>query len=138
MQLQITDFSRNHEQIYTLSEYNTTAAQFPPRIPLPAVDRLPAEFECPICFQVKNFQEPSHWMKHVYEDVHPFTCSCPRRNEIKSFKQMANWVRHENERHRQLEWWTCPYLDCTHMIQNPWPAPWSLTGRSADPKDRYI
>ena len=95
-------------------EGTVTAAQFPAGVPLPPVERLPAEFECPICFKVKKFQKPSDWSKHVHEDVQPFTCTFPRCNEPKSFKRKADWVRHENERHRQLEWWTCTLPDCHH------------------------
>ncbi|RAH76424.1 hypothetical protein BO86DRAFT_15827 [Aspergillus japonicus CBS 114.51] len=92
----------------------TAAAQFPPGVPLPPVQRLPAEFECPICFQVKKFQKPSDWTKHVHEDVQPFTCTFPHCTEPKSFKRKADWVRHESERHRKLEWWTCTFPDCHH------------------------
>ncbi|MCJ1362506.1 hypothetical protein MMC16_001609 [Acarospora aff. strigata] len=95
-------------------EGTVTAAQFPPGVPLPPVTRLPTEFECPLCFKVKKFQKPSDWTKHVHEDVQPFTCTFPNCAEPKSFKRKADWVRHENERHRQLEWWTCNMLDCSH------------------------
>ena len=88
--------------------------QFPAGVPLPPVRRLPAEFECPICFKLKKFQKPSDWTKHVHEDVQPFTCTFPECNEPKSFKRKADWVRHENERHRQLEWWICTIADCPH------------------------
>ncbi|KAI9789221.1 MAG: hypothetical protein M1835_001784, partial [Candelina submexicana] len=90
------------------------AAQFPHGVPLPPVKRLPAEFECPLCFKVKKFQKPSDWTKHVHEDVQPFTCTFANCAEPKSFKRKADWVRHENERHRQLEWWTCNMPDCSH------------------------
>jgi hypothetical protein len=46
--------------------------------------------------------------------VQPFTCTFPNCNEPKSFKRKADWVRHENERHRQLESWTCQIADCNH------------------------
>ncbi|RAL07445.1 putative C2H2 finger domain protein [Aspergillus homomorphus CBS 101889] len=95
-------------------ESTVTAAQFPSGVPLPPVKRLPAEFECPICFQVKKFQKPSDWTKHVHEDVQPFTCTFPHCTEPKSFKRKADWVRHESERHRKLEWWTCTVPDCHH------------------------
>jgi hypothetical protein len=93
---------------------NVAAAQFPPGVPTPPVSRLPAEFECPICFKIKKFNKPSDWTKHVHEDVQPFTCTFPDCTEPKSFKRKADWVRHENERHRHLEWWTCNQPDCTH------------------------
>jgi len=91
-----------------------TASQFPPGVPLPPAKRLPTEFECPLCFKVKKFQKPSDWTKHVHEDVQPFTCTFGNCAEPKSFKRKADWVRHENERHRQLEWWTCNMPDCSH------------------------
>ena len=98
----------------TYEEGADTSAQFPQGVPLPPTKRLPAEFECTICYTVKKFQKPSDWTKHVHEDVQPFTCTWPRCTEPKSFKRKADWVRHENERHRKLEWWTCNYLDCSH------------------------
>lgn len=91
-----------------------TPAAFPEGIPLPPTKKLPARFECPLCFQVKSFQKPSDWTKHVHEDVQPFTCTFPNCPEPKSFKRKADWVRHENERHRHLEWWSCNIGDCTH------------------------
>ena len=97
-----------------LAEGIVTAAQFPPGVPMPPVKRLPAEFECYLCFKVKKFNKPSDWSKHVHEDVQPFTCTFAQCSEPKSFKRKADWVRHENERHRQLEWWTCNIQDCTH------------------------
>jgi hypothetical protein len=95
-------------------EGTVVAAQFPSGVPLPPVKRLPAEFECPLCFKVKKFYKPSDWTKHVHEDVQPFTCTFPNCGEPKSFKRKADWVRHENERHRQLENWTCQIADCNH------------------------
>ena len=91
-----------------------TAAQFPLGVPMPPVKRLPAEFECPLCFQVKKFHKPSDWSKHVHEDLQPFTCTFPTCPDPKSFKRKADWVRHENERHRQLEWWKCSEEGCPH------------------------
>lgn len=95
-------------------EGTVVSAQFPSGVPLPPVKRLPAEFECPLCFKVKKFYKPSDWTKHVHEDVQPFTCTFPNCGEPKSFKRKADWVRHENERHRQLEHWTCQIADCNH------------------------
>ncbi|MCJ1288151.1 hypothetical protein MMC26_007506 [Xylographa opegraphella] len=92
-----------------------TAAQFPPGVPMPPVKRLPAQFECPLCFTVKRFQKPSDWSKHVHEDLQPFTCTFPTCPDPKSFKRKADWVRHENERHRQLEWWRCTEEGCAHQ-----------------------
>lgn len=97
-----------------LGDGAVTTAQFPMGVPLPPVKRLPAEFECPICFKVRKFQKPSDWTKHVHEDVQPFTCTFPDCNEPKSFKRKADWVRHENEKHRKLEWWTCTIPECHH------------------------
>ena len=92
-----------------------TAAQFPPGVPMPPVKRLPAQFECPLCFTVKKFLKPSDWSKHVHEDLQPFTCTFQACPDPKSFKRKADWVRHENERHRQLEWWTCTEDGCSHQ-----------------------
>ncbi|RMD44098.1 hypothetical protein DV735_g963, partial [Chaetothyriales sp. CBS 134920] len=92
-----------------------TPSQFPPGIPLPPVSRLPAEFECFLCYKVKKVQKPSDWTKHVHEDVQPFTCTFPDCNEVKTFKRKADWVRHESELHRRLEYWECSVLDCSHV-----------------------
>ena len=91
-----------------------TSAQFPPGVPLPPTNYLPAEFECHLCFRVKRFQKPSDWSKHVLEDLEPFTCTFSSCSEPKSFKRKADWVRHENERHRVLEWWECNQEGCEH------------------------
>ena len=105
---------QSDEEINALADGIVTPAQFPPGVPLPPVKRLPAEFECSLCFKVKKFQKPSDWSKHVHEDVQPFTCTFANCAEPKSFKRKADWVRHENERHRQLEWWICNINDCSH------------------------
>ncbi|KAJ5969807.1 hypothetical protein N7501_006055 [Penicillium viridicatum] len=114
IQFQVTSFSSGHEQQYSPGDGTGAATQFPPGVPLPPVTRLPARFECPICFEVKTFQKPSDWSKHVHEDVQPFTCTFPHCTEPKSFKRKADWVRHENEKHRHLEWWTCTFPECNH------------------------
>ncbi|KAJ5491818.1 Zinc finger C2H2 [Penicillium expansum] len=113
-QFQVTGFCYGHEQQYSPGDGTGAASQFPPGVPLPPVTRLPARFECPICFEVKTFQKPSDWSKHVHEDVQPFTCTFPHCTEPKSFKRKADWVRHENEKHRHLEWWTCTFPECNH------------------------
>lgn len=112
-----------------------TAESFPPDIPMPPTNSLPAEFECRLCYSAKKFTKPSDWTKHVHEDVQPFTCTWDRCREPKIFKRKADWVRHENEGHRvcfspcvkllserghadliqqHLEWWTCDVEDCRH------------------------
>jgi hypothetical protein len=91
-----------------------TSDSFPPGIPMPPVQRLPATFECQLCYRVKLFQKPSDWTKHVHEDLQPFTCTFQDCKDSKFFKRKADWVRHENERHRHLEWWTCQVDDCNH------------------------
>ncbi|KAF2099578.1 hypothetical protein NA57DRAFT_65592 [Rhizodiscina lignyota] len=111
---QIISPGTSAEKLEKDSDGTIIAAQFPSGVPLPPVERLPAEFECPLCFKVKKFYKPSDWTKHVHEDVQPFTCTFPNCNEPKSFKRKADWVRHENERHRQLENWTCDMGECVH------------------------
>ncbi len=86
----------------------------PAGYPVPPNQRFPAEFECPLCFRLKRFSKPSDWSKHVQEDIQPFVCTFQECSEPRSFKRRADWVRHENERHRQLEWWTCNMKDCSH------------------------
>lgn len=110
----VSGLGPSDDEANALADGIVTAAQFPPGVPMPPVKRLPAEFECSLCFKVKKFQKPSDWSKHVHEDVQPFTCTFANCAEPKSFKRKADWVRHENERHRQLEWWVCNMHDCTH------------------------
>ncbi|KAL8733997.1 MAG: hypothetical protein Q9166_001758 [cf. Caloplaca sp. 2 TL-2023] len=110
----IAGIEQSEDDANALAEGVVTPAQFPPGVPMPPVKRLPAEFECSLCFKVKKFQKPSDWSKHVHEDVQPFTCTFQSCAEPKSFKRKADWVRHENERHRQLEWWMCNMHDCSH------------------------
>ncbi|OQD77451.1 hypothetical protein PENDEC_c002G01225 [Penicillium decumbens] len=107
------DVSRNFDRLSDMGETTAPVAEFPPGVPLPPVSRFPSQFECPICFQVKKFKKPSHWLKHVQDDLQPFTCTFPDCSEHKLFKRKADWVRHETERHRQLEWWACLYPDCS-------------------------
>ena len=111
---QIMTPGMTEEELERTTDGQVVAAQFPSGVPIPPVKRLPAEFECPLCFKVKKFYKPSDWTKHVHEDVQPFTCTFPSCNEPKSFKRKADWVRHENERHRQLERWKCDIGECTH------------------------
>ncbi|KAF3914744.1 hypothetical protein AA313_de0209610 [Arthrobotrys entomopaga] len=108
------DYDSDDEEGVPSTDGRVTATQFPPGVPMPPVNRLPAEFECTLCFKTKKFTKPSDWTKHVHEDVQPFTCTFPDCTEPKSFKRKADWVRHENEKHRHLEWWTCNLPDCNH------------------------
>ncbi|KAI4126869.1 MAG: hypothetical protein LQ338_003513 [Usnochroma carphineum] len=110
----VAGIGQSDDDANALAEGVVTPAQFPPGVPMPPVKRLPAEFECSLCFKVKKFHKPSDWSKHVHEDVQPFTCTFHSCAEPKSFKRKADWVRHENERHRQLEWWMCNMHDCNH------------------------
>ena len=114
-QFQITTHADEDIDETPFEEGVVTPALFPPGIPLPPVKRLPAEFECILCFKVKKFQKPSDWTKHVHEDIQPFSCTFPHCNEPKSFKRKADWVRHENERHRRLEYWKCSVQECSHI-----------------------
>ncbi len=110
----VAGLAQSDEDAHALAEGIVTPRLFPPGVPMPPVKRLPAEFECSLCFKVKKFHKPSDWSKHVHEDVQPFTCTFATCAEPKSFKRKADWVRHENERHRQLEWWMCNMNDCSH------------------------
>jgi len=115
VQFQVSNPADHDLDDASFGEVVVTPASFPQGIPEPPVKRLPAEFECPLCFKVKKFQKPSDWTKHVHEDVLPFSCTSPTCPEPKSFKRKADWVRHENERHRHLEWWKCNIQGCNHM-----------------------
>ncbi|KAL1867607.1 hypothetical protein Plec18167_008607 [Paecilomyces lecythidis] len=115
-QYQIPGNEASDDESNTVPDSIVTSAQFPSGVPLPPVKRLPAEFECTLCFGVKKIMKPSDWTKHVHEDIYPFTCTFPNCSQPKkSFKRKADWVRHENELHRQLEWWTCSFQDCQHQ-----------------------
>lgn len=145
---QIVPPGTSGEKLEKESDGTIIAAQFPSGVPLPPVQRLPAEFECPLCFKVKKFYKPSDWTKHVHEDVQPFTCTFPNCSEPKSFKRKADWVRHENERHRQLENWTCDVAECVHTCyrkdnfvqhlvrEHKIPEPKMRNGRSGNPTSR--
>ena len=110
----VSGIGPSDEDVNALADGIVTPAQFPNGVPLPPIKRLPAEFECSLCYKVKKFHKPSDWSKHVHEDVQPFTCTFRKCADPKSFKRKADWVRHENERHRQLEWWQCGMNDCSH------------------------
>jgi len=114
-QFQVNNSGDNEIDESGFTEGIVTPALFPAGIPLPPVKRLPAEFECQLCFRVKKFSKPSDWTKHVHEDIQPFSCTFPNCAESKSFKRKADWVRHENERHRHLEWWKCSHKECSHV-----------------------
>lgn len=106
------DFDEENNQSL---ENSIIPAVFADGIRMPPVKRLPAEFECSLCFKVKKLQKPSDWTKHIYEDIYPFTCTFPNCvGEPKSFKRKADWVRHETECHRHLEWWACNMPNCDH------------------------
>ncbi|KAL1975286.1 hypothetical protein VTN31DRAFT_3678 [Thermomyces dupontii] len=115
VQFRISSPDEDNDESNNRADGNTTPATFPSGVPLPPVPRLPAEFECILCFKTKQFNKPSDWTKHVQEDISPFTCTFPNCSEPKSFKRKADWVRHENERHRHLEWWVCNMPGCDHI-----------------------
>ncbi|RAH71319.1 ankyrin repeat domain-containing protein [Aspergillus aculeatinus CBS 121060] len=74
-----------------------------------------AQFECPTCFRVKQFQKAVDWPKHVADDLQPFTCTFPDCANSPLFKRKADWVRHETQRHWQSEKWLCSYDDCGYQ-----------------------
>lgn len=88
---------------------------FPKDIPLPPKRSLPAEFECPVCFQTRHFRIFFEYTLHVYEDIEPFTCTWPDCRGNRAFSNQADWLRHENEGHRHLECWKCSIEDCGHI-----------------------
>jgi hypothetical protein len=106
--------SKEEEKAKRPDDTADLTTNFPVNVPLPPVCRWPAEFECPLCFEVKSFSKPSDWTKHVYADLSSFTCTFPGCIEPKPFKRKVDWIRHENELHRHLEWWTCNIDDCRH------------------------
>jgi hypothetical protein len=90
---------------------------FPRGVPIPSAESLPAEFECQLCFRVREFLYPSDWTHHVYEDVQPFTCTFPNCQVTTSFGREASWILHENQEHRHLECvWICNIEDCTETF----------------------
>jgi hypothetical protein len=113
-QFQISGPEASDDESKGLMDGTIAPAIFPLGVPIPPVKKLPAEFECTLCFKAKKIYKPSDWTKHVHEDIQPFTCTFPNCGEPKSFKRKADWVRHENERHRHLEWWACNMPECDH------------------------
>lgn len=93
----------------------TDSTQCSRGIPRPPTPALPAQFECPICFEVKEFLKPSDCKKHVISDVQPFTCTVRgcSESEPRAFKRQANWLRHELVRYRQPEYWDCLFAGCS-------------------------
>ena len=90
------------------------SASFPPDIPPPPAKSLPARFECPLCFKVESFLEPSDWTEHVHKDTQVFICTFPDCAETNSFERKEDWLRHEDEWHRPLERWQCNLPGCNH------------------------
>lgn len=118
---QVTGATYQHGRAYEQEDLDDEADEIfvgsstlPSGYPVPPEQSFPADFECPFCFRLKRFQKPSDWVKHIHEDIQPFVCTFKDCWEPRSFKRKADWVRHENERHRQLEWWTCNLRDCSH------------------------
>ncbi|GAD91601.1 hypothetical protein PVAR5_0174 [Paecilomyces variotii No. 5] len=111
----VTDFSNDRRyRSSAVGEVAAHATHLPFHIPIPPVSRLPARFECPICFRVVMCLRASDWIKHVYDDVEPFTCTFPDCSNPESYTRKAEWIRHEGEKHRKTEWWECSYADCSH------------------------
>lgn len=104
----------NDDDIQAHETIPLSPGSFPPGVPMPPTQCLPAEFECQLCYQKKRIHQPSGWTKHVHEDVGPFTCTWYKCRDPDMFKRKADWLRHENEGHRHLEWWTCDVKDCRH------------------------
>ncbi|KAL1886818.1 hypothetical protein Plec18167_000753 [Paecilomyces lecythidis] len=113
----ITDFSNDRQYRSSntegVAEYVT---HLPPEIPIPPVSRLPARFECPICFRVTMCLKASDWITHVYEDVEPFTCTFPGCSDPKSYRRQADWKRHEDKTHWKYDWRECSYPGCSHKF----------------------
>ena len=65
--LSVTGFGQSAEDENALAEGVITPAQFPAGVPMPPVSRLPAEFECPICYRPKKVLKPSDYSKHTQE-----------------------------------------------------------------------
>ncbi|KAK7531068.1 hypothetical protein IWX49DRAFT_497821 [Phyllosticta citricarpa] len=81
-------------------------------VPIPPMRRLPAQFECPFCFEVKEFWRPSDWTQHVRDDMQPYFCTFQDCDCGKTWGRKADWKRHEMEKHRQLEMFKCNWRDC--------------------------
>ncbi|OAA37531.1 C2H2 finger domain-containing protein [Beauveria brongniartii RCEF 3172] len=97
-----------------LGQNRISAESFPPGIPMPPTQYLPAEIECQLCYQRKILWKPSDWTRHVYQDLKPFTCTWDTCKDPKPFENKGVWLQHENENHRHLQWWTCDVEDCRH------------------------
>ncbi|KAL8873004.1 MAG: hypothetical protein Q9174_001464 [Haloplaca sp. 1 TL-2023] len=108
--------SAAHEDSASEAEEGQSAGRLPDGYPIPPSqdEYSSSEFECPLCFKMKKYLKPSEWVKHIHEDIQPYVCTFEQCPETKAFKRKADWVRHENERHRQLEWWSCSLPNCGH------------------------
>ncbi|KAJ5092190.1 Zinc finger C2H2 [Penicillium alfredii] len=64
-QFRVADFHQSRDQPYGSVEGAVVTTQLPPGVPLPPVQHLPAELECPIRFEVKKLHKPSDWTKQL-------------------------------------------------------------------------
>ena len=88
--------------------------ELPQGVPPPPRGFLSTKVECPICFNVETFQNLNSWIKHVYEDIQPYSCTFSNCSRSLGYKRKADWMRHENGWHREAVRYTC-YLDsCTY------------------------
>ena len=79
-------------------------------LPAPAIS-LPADFECPSCFEVIKILDLNMWVQHVHEDLRSFTCTIEDCPDPQSFERESDWVKHENKHHPTK--WACNFPNCT-------------------------
>ncbi|OJD33127.1 zinc finger transcription factor ace1 [Diplodia corticola] len=74
--------------------------------PVPREAREGNPFPCPFCFMIISTTTRRSWKKHVFKDLHPYSCTRPSCTSSKSLFEMRHeWFQHELQAH--LRFWQC-------------------------------
>ncbi|KAJ6157834.1 hypothetical protein N7470_005426 [Penicillium chermesinum] len=78
------------------------------------------KMECPVCFEVQQFDTIVEWQKHIQTDAALFACtfahcpvSFPNEKNFILLGTKEGWVRHETLWHWRVDIWKCP-LACDY------------------------
>ena len=75
-----------------------------PDIPSEAQQSRP--FECPYCHKIASVADTHAWMRHVYRDLQPYTCTFESCNTGEfTYESRRRWFSHEIQNHRRI--WSC-------------------------------
>ena len=103
-ELQGTDFeglSTRSESSQTTSMSSFMSGSTSTRIPVrPKESDDGAPFECPVCFYVITVDDTRSWIKHVFNDLQPYSCpflDCPLPYKLYSFQR--EWIGHLHSVH---------------------------------------